>query len=73
MGDYANLQATVDAIGGKASKSEVKRLASIVCALADEVFPGKCRTHPRYLARRQPKSSCKHCWITWELKQFRAV
>ena len=26
---------------------------------------GGCRTHPKYLGKRQPKSSCKVCWAIW--------
>lgn len=27
----------------------------------------KCKTHPRYLARREPKADCYPCRLLWEL------
>ncbi len=27
-----------------------------------------CPTHPKYSAKRQPKSLCGHCWKLWLLK-----
>ena len=30
----------------------------------------KCKKHPRYKIIRQPKSSCRACWLQWWEKQL---
>jgi hypothetical protein len=29
----------------------------------------KCKRHPTYLAKREPRSECQSCWLMWLKKR----